>query len=280
MFFEFQMPEEEAFCILVAIMYKYGLRELYKDNFDILYLHLYQLSRLIKEQLPKLHEHFEQIGVETHMFASQWFLTLFTARFPLYLVFHILDVFLLDGIEILFKIALTLLTEFENELRTLDFEGVLKYFRVTLPKRCRSTGFARRIMRKACERKVKRLKQYRDEYVAHKEAEEKRLESEKSMELEVERTRLRMENGDLQVKLKQAEEKTKCEVERKKSIIDGYKEVTQRYEQEITRLNQTIASISVGFIFVFILIYSRCDFEWETTENDEISLKRQHLSFL
>lgn len=255
------MPEEEAFCILVAIMYKYGLRELYKDNFEMLYVHLYQLSRLIKDQLPKLHEHFEQIGVETHMFASQWFLTLFTARFPLYLVFHILDVFLFDGIEILFKIALTLLTEFENELRTFDFEGVLKYFRVTLPKRCRSTGFARRIMRKACERKVKKLKQYRDEYVAHKEAEEKRIEAEKDMLIEMERNRLRTENNQLQTKLKQAEEKTRNEVERKKSIIDGYKEVTQRFEQDITKLNQTIASLSVRAVAVYspFFEYSDCN---------------------
>lgn len=43
------------------------------------------------------------------MFAAQWFLTLFTARFPLYLVFHILDVFLLQGLDTLFQVALALL---------------------------------------------------------------------------------------------------------------------------------------------------------------------------
>lgn len=55
-------------------------------------------------------QHFSEKGVETHMFASQWFLTLFTARFPLYLVFHILDVFLLQGTDTLFQVALALLT--------------------------------------------------------------------------------------------------------------------------------------------------------------------------
>lgn len=44
------------------------------------------------------------------MFASQWFLTLYTARFPLYFVFHIIDVFLLQGTETLFQVALALLT--------------------------------------------------------------------------------------------------------------------------------------------------------------------------
>jgi hypothetical protein len=49
-------------------------------------------------------------GVESHMFASQWFLTLFTAKFPLHLVFHILDLFLLCGLDTTFQIALALLS--------------------------------------------------------------------------------------------------------------------------------------------------------------------------
>ena len=44
--------------------------------------------------MSDLFEHFMELGLEAHMFASQWFLTLFTAKFPLYMVFHILDIFL------------------------------------------------------------------------------------------------------------------------------------------------------------------------------------------
>lgn len=103
------MPEEQAFCVLVKLMYDYRLRDLYKNGFDNLYLRLYQLHRLIEEQLPQLAQHFTEHHIETHMFASQWFLTLFTARFPLYFVFHIIDIFLLHGIETLFQVALALL---------------------------------------------------------------------------------------------------------------------------------------------------------------------------
>lgn len=103
------MPEEQAFCVLVKLMYDYHLRDLYKDGFDNLYLRLYQLHRLMEEQLTQLSQHFTEHHIETHMFASQWFLTLFTARFPLYFVFHIIDVFLLQGTETLFQVALALL---------------------------------------------------------------------------------------------------------------------------------------------------------------------------
>lgn len=104
------MPEEQAFCVLVKLMYNYHLRDLYKDGFDNLYLRLYQLNCLMKEQLSPLWQHFADHHVETHMFASQWFLTLFTARFPLNFVFQIIDVFLLQGIDTLFQVALALLT--------------------------------------------------------------------------------------------------------------------------------------------------------------------------
>lgn len=42
------MPEEQAFCLLVRLMYGYGLRELYKDGFEALYMRLHQLDRLME----------------------------------------------------------------------------------------------------------------------------------------------------------------------------------------------------------------------------------------
>lgn len=42
------MPEEQAFCVLVKIMYDYGLRDLYKNNFEDLHCKFYQLEKLIQ----------------------------------------------------------------------------------------------------------------------------------------------------------------------------------------------------------------------------------------
>lgn len=44
--------------------------------------------------MPDLHSHFQYNDIETHMYASQWFLTLFTAKFPLPMVYRIMDLFL------------------------------------------------------------------------------------------------------------------------------------------------------------------------------------------
>ncbi len=104
------MPEEQAFCLLVKLMYDYQFRDLYRDGFDNLHLKLYQLDRLIEEQIPELWAHFQELGIESHMYASQWFLTLYTAKFPLVFVFRVIDLFLLEGTKTLFQVALALLT--------------------------------------------------------------------------------------------------------------------------------------------------------------------------
>lgn len=45
------MPEEQAFCVLLKLMYDYGLREFYKDGFETVYLKLYQLNKLMEVSL-------------------------------------------------------------------------------------------------------------------------------------------------------------------------------------------------------------------------------------
>jgi len=48
------MPEEQAFCVLVKVMFDYGLRDLFKQGFEELHLKFYQLERLIQVTLSGL----------------------------------------------------------------------------------------------------------------------------------------------------------------------------------------------------------------------------------
>ncbi|XP_063747329.1 rab GTPase-activating protein 1-like isoform X1 [Eleginops maclovinus] len=166
------MPEEQAFCVLVKIMYEYGLRALYKNNFEDLHCKFYQLEKLMQEQLPDLWSHFQELNLEAHMYASQWFLTLFTAKFPLCMVFHITDLLLCEGLNIIFNVALALLKTSKEDLLQADFEGALKFFRVQLPKRYRAAENARRLMEQACNIKVptKKLKKFEKEYQTLRES--------------------------------------------------------------------------------------------------------------
>uniref|UniRef100_A0A8C5C163 RAB GTPase activating protein 1 n=1 Tax=Gadus morhua TaxID=8049 RepID=A0A8C5C163_GADMO len=168
------MPEEQAFSVLVKIMFDYGLRDLFKQNFEDLHCKFFQLERLMQEYLPDLYSHFLNVGLEAHMYASQWFLTLFTAKFPLYMVFHIIDLLLCEGISVIFNVALALLKTSKDDLISTDFEGALKFFRVPVPKRYRSEENAKKLMELACGMKIsqKKLKKHEKEYHTIKEEQE------------------------------------------------------------------------------------------------------------
>ncbi|XP_051972921.1 rab GTPase-activating protein 1 isoform X1 [Xyrauchen texanus] len=198
------MPEEQAFSVLVKIMFEYGLRELFKQNFEDLHCKFFQLERLMQEYIPDLYTHFLNLGLEAHMYASQWFLTLFTAKFPLYMVFHIIDLLLCEGISVIFNVALALLKTSKDDLLQTDFEGALKFFRVPVPKRYRSEENAKKLMELACSMKIsqKKLKKYEKEYHTIREQQEQqeapieRYERE-NRRLQEANMRLEQENDDL-----------------------------------------------------------------------------------
>ena len=120
------MPEEEAFAVLVRIMRDYKMRDMFKPTMAELGLCMYQLENLVTEQLPDLSRHFQSQGFHTTMYASSWFLTLFTTALSLSLACRVMDVFLSEGMEIIFKLALAMLTLGKDELMSLDMEGMLK----------------------------------------------------------------------------------------------------------------------------------------------------------
>lgn len=253
------MPEEQAFCVLVKIMYEYGLRGLYKNNFEDLHCKFYQLERLMQEQLPDLWTHFQQLSLEAHMYASQWFLTLFTAKFPLCMVFHITDLLLCEGLNIIFNVALALLKTSKEDLLQADFEGALKFFRVQLPKRYRAAENARRLMEQACNIKVptKKLKKFEKEYQTLRESQlqqedpidryqrENRRLQEASMRLEQENDDLAHELVTSKIALRndldQAEDKADVlnkELLSTKQRLVETEEEKRRHEKETAQLKE------------------------------------------
>lgn len=126
------MPEEEAFAVLVALMQEYRLRDMFKPSMAELGVCMYQLEHLVADTHPELHAHFTAQGFHTSMYASSWFLTLFTTALSLPLACRIFDVFLSEGMEIIFKVALAMLHLGKEDLLSLDMEGMLKVIFIIL----------------------------------------------------------------------------------------------------------------------------------------------------
>lgn len=128
-----QMPEEETFAVLVKLMQDYRMREMFKPSMAELGLCMYQLEVLVQEHIPDLYGHFQSQSIHTNLYASSWFLTLFTTSLPIHLSCRIMDCFLADGIEAIFRLALALLLLGKNELLVQDMEGVIRYFQKDMP---------------------------------------------------------------------------------------------------------------------------------------------------
>ncbi|XP_041861434.1 ecotropic viral integration site 5 protein homolog isoform X3 [Melanotaenia boesemani] len=180
-----QMPEEEAFCVFVKLMQDYRLRELFKPSMAELGLCMYQFESMIQEQLPELHMHFQAQSFHTSMYASSWFLTIFLTSFPLPIATRIFDIFMCEGLEIVFRVGLAILQMNQAELIQLDMEGMLQHFQKIIPHQLDSGPD--KVIQAAYQVKYngKKMKKLEREYTTIKT---------KEMEEQVEIKRLRTEN--------------------------------------------------------------------------------------
>ncbi|XP_032593762.1 ecotropic viral integration site 5 ortholog isoform X1 [Drosophila grimshawi] len=180
-----QMPEEEAFAVLVQIMQQHRMRHMFKPSMSELGLCMYQLENLVQEQIPDMHLHFQQQGFQTTMYASSWFLTLYTTTMNVNLSCRIMDVFLSEGMEFIFKVAMALLLTGKESLLSLDMEAMLKFFQKELPGRVEADPEGFFNLAYAQKINTKRMKKMEKEYQDLKKKEQEEM---------VELRRLRREN--------------------------------------------------------------------------------------
>lgn len=105
------------------------LYEVYMPGLPRLHVCQYILGRLIRQFLPKLALHFETIGLNTEMFSTEWFITLFSSHclLPPSVVSRLLDTFLYQGWKVIYRIALSILSFFEETMLVFDLEKCLVY---------------------------------------------------------------------------------------------------------------------------------------------------------
>nr|XP_008527497.1 PREDICTED: ecotropic viral integration site 5 protein homolog isoform X4 [Equus przewalskii] len=194
-----QMPEEEAFCVFVKLMQDYRLRELFKPTMAELGLCMYQFECMIQEHLPELFVHFQSQSFHTSMYASSWFLTIFLTTFPLPIATRIFDIFMSEGLEIVFRVGLALLQMNQAELMQLDMEGMLQHFQKVIPHQF--DGGPDKLIQAAYQVKYnsKKMKKLEKEYTTIKT---------KEMEEQVEIKRLRTENRLLKQRIETLEKES------------------------------------------------------------------------
>ncbi|KAI1896807.1 hypothetical protein AGOR_G00098640 [Albula goreensis] len=213
-----QMPEEEAFCVFVRLMQEYRLRELFKPSMAELGLCIYQFEYLLQEQLPELNVHFRSQSFHTSMYASSWFLTLFLTFLPLPVATRIFDIFMYEGLEIIFRVGMAILQYNQTDLIQLDMEGMSQHFQKVIPHQFDSCPDKLILRAYQVKYNPKRMKKLEKEYTTIKN---------KEMEEQIEIKRLRTENRLLKQRIETLEKESAALADR---LIQG--QVTRALEAE------------------------------------------------
>lgn len=221
-----QMPEEEAFCVFVRLMQEYRLRELFKPSMAELGLCIYQFEYLIQDQLPELNVHFRSQSFHTSMYASSWFLTIFLTTFSLPLATRIFDIFMYEGLEVVFRIGMAILQFNQVELMQLDMEGMSQHFQKVIPQQfdsCPDKLILRAYQVKYNPKKMKKLEK---EYTTIKN---------KEMEEQIEIKRLRTENRLLKQRIETLE---KSEQHQKEEYVMELEQSRLREAEALTAMKE------------------------------------------
>ncbi|TSK17940.1 EVI5-like protein [Bagarius yarrelli] len=171
-----------------------------------------------EEQLPELNVHFRSQSFHTSMYASSWFLTLFLTFLPLPIATRIFDIFMYEGLEIIFRVGMAILQYNQPDLIQLDMEGMSQHFQKVIPHQfdsCPDKLILRAYQIKYNPKKMKKLEK---EYTTIKN---------KEMEEQIEIKRLRTENRLLKQRIETLEKESAALADR---LIQG--QVTRAQEAE------------------------------------------------
>ncbi|KAJ1961039.1 GTPase-activating protein, partial [Dipsacomyces acuminosporus] len=236
------MPDEEAFCVLVKLMFTYGLRGHFLPTMDDLQLRLYQFDHIFKDTLPLLCKHFEEQGIETTMYVSQWLMTMFAYRLPIDLTFRLFDVIFAEGLDCLLRVAIAVLKRSQTRLLSLKFEAILQYLNEGPLFAFYTHASPDTLVRDANQVTYvtpKLLARLRKKYI--EEMEQKMEEEEESYKLRSENERLQKETVHLQSMLQQVS----LEHSELTSEFANVQRVLKQLEEDNSRMQSTIGGLEL-----------------------------------
>ncbi|XP_014906900.1 TBC1 domain family member 10A-like [Poecilia latipinna] len=102
------MPAEDAFWVLVQICEKY-LPGYYSTGLEAIQLDGEILYALLRGVSPVAHRHLKKHKLEPILYMTEWFMCAFSRTLPWSSVLRVWDMFLCEGVKILFRVGLVLL---------------------------------------------------------------------------------------------------------------------------------------------------------------------------
>ena len=112
------MDEESAFYMLDSLIKNYELERLYSNGFPDLKKKFYVMLNLEKKFIPRIYEILKRDDLYISIYASEWFLCLFSKNLRPNILVRIFDVFLYEGYKVIYRFALAFLKMKEKNFIT------------------------------------------------------------------------------------------------------------------------------------------------------------------
>lgn len=126
--------KQSAFKMLYKLMNLHDYKDIYRGSLSNLQTRLYQLSRLMHDFIPAVHQLLQRNEVTPFFYAAPWFLTIFASQYPISFAARVFDMMFYEGTDILFKVALSLLKVHESALMHCNsMESICTYLKTRLP---------------------------------------------------------------------------------------------------------------------------------------------------
>ncbi|ESL06247.1 rab-like GTPase activating protein [Trypanosoma rangeli SC58] len=119
--------EENTFWAFFSLMRhpKYSMSAMFSAGFPALYMRFYQLKKLMQKKCQSSLRLIEKFHVTPEIYATQWFLTLFSYQLDFGLLSRIWDMFLCEGWKIIYRVAIALFLLHKKTLRQAKDESEL-----------------------------------------------------------------------------------------------------------------------------------------------------------
>lgn len=101
------MPEEEAFWCLTQIVEVILPLDYYSNLLGVL-IDLRVFQAIMRDRMPKLSAHLDSFDFGLDLLLTKWLICLFVNHLPLDAELAVWDLFMIKGISVLFRVAITL----------------------------------------------------------------------------------------------------------------------------------------------------------------------------
>ncbi|GAM28827.1 hypothetical protein SAMD00019534_120030, partial [Acytostelium subglobosum LB1] len=116
------LDDYEAFVCLSNLLNNPCFMSFYTMNLEQMEVYMRAMDSLIATNLPKIHRHMRELGIQPDVFMIDWVLTIFSKALPLDVATHVWDYLFLEKEIFIFQVALGILKMYSRELETGDFD--------------------------------------------------------------------------------------------------------------------------------------------------------------